>query len=139
VNRTGLLDKWTTLRSAAAALRVEHLPTAPATTAATGWFPFRLSNGSLFGCQGAGRKTKLVPFSIIKWYPFRLPKTVAYIPDGRVIGLSKIPRIVDMFARRFQIQERMTSQIADFIEETLRGRRGGGRRGRAYVLGYAWR
>jgi GTP cyclohydrolase I len=54
--------------------------------------------------------------------PFNGHVHVAYIPDGRVIGLSKIPRIVDMFARRFQIQERMTSQIADFIEETLHAR-----------------
>jgi GTP cyclohydrolase IA len=44
---------------------------------------------------------------------------VAYIPKGRVIGLSKIPRIVDLFARRLQLQERMTSQIADFIKKLL--------------------
>jgi GTP cyclohydrolase I len=44
---------------------------------------------------------------------------VAYVPDGKVIGLSKIPRIVEMFARRLQVQERMTSQIADFINELL--------------------
>jgi GTP cyclohydrolase I len=45
---------------------------------------------------------------------------VAYIPDGRVIGLSKIPRIVDVFARRLQVQERLTSQIADTLEQKLR-------------------
>jgi GTP cyclohydrolase I len=44
---------------------------------------------------------------------------VAYIPRGRVIGLSKIPRLVDVFARRLQIQERMTSQIAETIREKL--------------------
>jgi GTP cyclohydrolase I len=44
---------------------------------------------------------------------------VAYIPDGRVIGLSKIPRLVDVFARRLQIQERLTSQIAETIKETI--------------------
>ncbi|MBT3239575.1 MAG: GTP cyclohydrolase I FolE [Chloroflexi bacterium] len=51
--------------------------------------------------------------------PFFGKAHVAYIPDGKVIGLSKIPRIVEMFARRLQIQEQMTSQIADFIKETL--------------------
>lgn len=45
---------------------------------------------------------------------------VAYIPDGKVIGLSKIPRIVDMYARRLQVQERMTRQIADFIRDLLK-------------------
>jgi len=44
---------------------------------------------------------------------------VAYIPDGKVIGLSKIPRIVDLYARRLQVQERMTRQIADFIRDVL--------------------
>ena len=51
--------------------------------------------------------------------PFLGRAHVAYIPAGTVIGLSKIPRIVDMYARRLQIQERMTRQIADFIQETL--------------------
>lgn len=49
--------------------------------------------------------------------PFIGRAHVAYMPDGKVIGLSKIPRIVDMFARRLQVQERMTSQIAKLIEE----------------------
>jgi GTP cyclohydrolase I len=44
---------------------------------------------------------------------------VAYIPQGRVIGLSKVPRLVDVFARRLQIQERMTSQIADTIQDKI--------------------
>lgn len=44
---------------------------------------------------------------------------VGYIPKGKVVGLSKIPRIVDMFARRLQIQENMTQQIADIINENL--------------------
>src|SRR5574342_1401968 len=44
---------------------------------------------------------------------------VAYIPKGKVLGLSKIPRIVDMYARRLQVQERMTRQIADFLSDLL--------------------
>ena len=51
--------------------------------------------------------------------PFLGRAHVAYIPGGKVIGLSKIPRVVDMFARRLQVQERMTRQVADFIEELL--------------------
>jgi GTP cyclohydrolase I len=51
--------------------------------------------------------------------PFYGQAHVAYIPDGKVIGLSKIPRIVEMFARRLQIQEQMTSQIANFLQSTL--------------------
>jgi GTP cyclohydrolase I len=54
--------------------------------------------------------------------PFLGRAHVAYIPRGRVIGLSKIPRIVDMFARRLQVQERMTRQIADFLQEVLHPR-----------------
>jgi len=51
--------------------------------------------------------------------PFLGRAHVAYVPDGKVIGLSKIPRIVEMFARRLQVQERMTQQIAEFLDETL--------------------
>ncbi len=51
--------------------------------------------------------------------PFIGRAHVAYIPRGHVIGLSKIPRIVDMFARRLQVQERMTRQIADLLDELL--------------------
>ena len=51
--------------------------------------------------------------------PFMGKAHVAYFPKGKVIGLSKIPRIVDLFSRRLQLQERMTRQIAEFIEELL--------------------
>ena len=51
--------------------------------------------------------------------PFFGTVAVAYIPRGRVIGLSKIPRIVEMYARRLQVQERMTQQIAEFLNERL--------------------
>ncbi len=44
---------------------------------------------------------------------------VAYIPNGKVVGLSKIPRVVNLFARRLQIQEQLTEQIADAISETI--------------------
>lgn len=54
--------------------------------------------------------------------PFLGRAHVAYIPNNRVIGLSKIPRVVDMFARRLQVQERMTRQIGDFINELLHPR-----------------
>ncbi len=54
--------------------------------------------------------------------PFLGRAHVAYIPNGKVIGLSKIPRIVDMFARRLQVQERMTRQIADCVNEILHPR-----------------
>ncbi len=47
---------------------------------------------------------------------------VAYLPQGKVIGLSKIPRLVEMFARRLQVQERMTRQIADTLQELLNPR-----------------
>jgi len=54
--------------------------------------------------------------------PFIGRAHVAYLPSGKVIGLSKIPRIVDMYARRLQVQERMTRQIADFINDLLQPR-----------------
>ncbi len=52
--------------------------------------------------------------------PFFGTAHVAYVPNGKIIGLSKIPRIVDMFARRLQVQERLTEQIANFLEEVLK-------------------
>lgn len=54
--------------------------------------------------------------------PFFGRAHVAYIPDGKIIGLSKIPRLVEMYARRLQVQERMTQQIADTLNEILHPR-----------------
>src|SRR4029453_6786845 len=54
--------------------------------------------------------------------PFYGRAHVAYLPNGKVVGLSKIPRLVDMFARRLQVQERLTVQIAEAIEGTVKPR-----------------
>ena len=52
--------------------------------------------------------------------PFFGKAHVAYIPNGHIVGLSKIPRVVDAFARRLQVQERLTTEIRDCIQETLK-------------------
>jgi GTP cyclohydrolase IA len=54
--------------------------------------------------------------------PFHGKAHVAYIPNGKVVGLSKVPRLVDMFARRLQVQERLTVQIAETLEEVIQPR-----------------
>jgi GTP cyclohydrolase IA len=85
--------------------------------------PVSLINGALFVVD----YDEMVLVKDIEFYsmcehhmlPFFGRAHVAYIPNGKVIGLSKIPRIVEMFARRLQVQERMTSQIADFLKEVL--------------------
>jgi len=52
--------------------------------------------------------------------PFFGKAHIAYIPDGKIVGLSKLPRIVDVFARRLQIQERLTEEVAQAIEDVLK-------------------
>ena len=86
--------------------------------------PKVMINGALFEVQ----YDEMVLVRDIEFYslcehhmlPFIGRAHVAYIPDGKVLGLSKIPRIVDMYARRLQVQERMTRQIADFLRDLLK-------------------
>ncbi len=86
--------------------------------------PQALINGALFDVQ----YDEMVIVRDIEFYslcehhllPFMGRAHVAYIPNGKVLGLSKIPRIVDMYARRLQVQERMTRQIADFLRDLLK-------------------
>jgi GTP cyclohydrolase I len=85
--------------------------------------PEKLLNGAIFDVD----YSEMVVVRDIEYYslcehhmlPFIGNAHVAYIPRRKVVGLSKIPRIVDMFARRLQVQERMTKQIADFIMDVL--------------------
>jgi GTP cyclohydrolase I len=51
--------------------------------------------------------------------PFFGKATIAYLPKGKIIGLSKVARILDVYARRLQVQERLTNQVADAMEEIL--------------------
>lgn len=85
--------------------------------------PARLLNGALFEVaydeMVVVRDIEFQSLCEHHMLPFIGHAHVAYIPKGRIIGLSKIPRIVDMFAHRLQVQERMTRQIADFLEEHL--------------------
>jgi GTP cyclohydrolase I len=85
--------------------------------------PYKLINEALFTVD----YTDMVIVKDIDYFslcehhllPFMGRAHVAYIPSDKVIGLSKIPRIVDLFSRRLQVQERMTRQIADFIVSVL--------------------
>ncbi len=83
-------------------------------------------NGALFDVETEG----MVIVRDIEFYslcehhvlPFFGKMHVAYLPHNRVIGLSKIPRIVDMFARRLQVQEQLTEQVANAVQEILQPR-----------------
>lgn len=85
--------------------------------------PHKLINNAVFDVE----YDDMVIVTDIEYYslcehhmlPFMGHAHVAYIPGKKVVGLSKIPRIVDMFSRRLQVQERLTRQIAEFIDEVL--------------------
>ena len=85
--------------------------------------PVALLNGALFDVS----YDEMVLVKDIGFYslcehhmlPFFGRVHVAYIPNGKVVGLSKIPRLVQMFARRLQVQERLTMQVAEIIEKVL--------------------
>jgi GTP cyclohydrolase IA len=85
--------------------------------------PDRLINGAIFDVPYSEMVVvKDIPFySLCEHHllPFFGRAAVAYIPRGRVVGLSKIPRIVETYARRLQVQERLTQQIADFLQDRL--------------------
>jgi|TARA_B110000263_G_C14830072_1_gene294875 GTP cyclohydrolase I len=88
--------------------------------------PVELLNNALFDVE----YDEMVVVKDIDFYsmcehhmlPFYGNASVGYLPTDKVIGLSKIPRIVEMFARRLQVQERMTQQIASFLEELIQPR-----------------
>ncbi|HEX9856566.1 MAG TPA: GTP cyclohydrolase I FolE [Acidimicrobiia bacterium] len=81
-------------------------------------------NGAIFDAEGA---EEMVLVKDIEFYsmcehhmlPFFGKAAVAYLPNGKIIGLSKLARIVDLFARRLQVQERMTNQVAEAVDEIL--------------------
>jgi|SRR5579859_2729301 len=85
--------------------------------------PVALVNGALFTAEYDEMiVVRDIEFSSLCEHhllPFIGHAHVAYVPDEKIIGLSKIPRVVDMFAHRLQVQERLTRQVADFMAEVV--------------------
>jgi len=82
-------------------------------------------NGALFDAEGASnmvmvRDIELYSLCEHHLLPFYGRAHVAYIPKGKIVGLSKLPRLVEVFARRLQVQERLTEQIATAVDEVLK-------------------
>jgi GTP cyclohydrolase IA len=85
--------------------------------------PQDVLNGAIFGeqCEEMVLVRSIEFFSLCEHHmlPFHGTAHVAYLPAGRILGLSKLPRLIDVFARRLQVQERLTRQIADAVQEAI--------------------
>jgi GTP cyclohydrolase I len=88
--------------------------------------PDRVLNGAVFREEYRGqvlvRDIEFYSLCEHHMLPFHGRAHIAYLPEGRVLGLSKLPRLLDVFARRLQVQERLTQQVAEAIQKAIRPR-----------------